>query len=442
MTSPDPSKAAGSGESRRSPLGRALRRVFPHGWWKILLACAAVTAALAFLTEWRAGHEYESASLVRVEPARTDLFGAGIDRGQFDHFLQTQVELIRSPSVLSGALAADPKVGSTALLRGVSDPEAELRARLKVGILPGTYLIRVSILTPEPRDGPLIINGVIRKYREVATAWSSAKNEHQIRRLEEYSAGLHARIKEKEKQWIELARKPDVDRPPGAGLQVVSIEEYRQVRQRLFELNLKLIETEALLQHREAEVRARAAGVDPEILFQQRVKDALRKDPEIAALMVEIDELQRKVELAAARARSQADPSRVQMSQQLQEMKTQLRDLVDRKREELVAQGVHEDSSLHDLNVELDSLRVLKSCYEKLLPQLRPPQEQEGADEVRRTLVREDLAKLREMRDAVEKQIEQLRFDSQGEARITEIDPARPNPTPIQRPWQRWFAPR
>ena len=55
---------------------------------------------------------------------------------------------------------------------------------------------------------------------------------------------------------------------------------------------MKLIETEALFKNRKAELSAREAGVDPELLVQKRIKDALRKDPEIASLMKEIEQIQ------------------------------------------------------------------------------------------------------------------------------------------------------
>jgi hypothetical protein len=92
------------------------------------------------------------------------------------------------------------------------------------------------------------------------------------------------------------------------------------------------------------------------------------------------------------------------------------------------------------LKAQIDSLKLFKSTYEKLLPQLRLLNDQQGADEVKMTLVREDLARYREMQAPVEKRIEQLKFDSQGEARINEIDPAKRNPTPIRDNRQMLFA--
>jgi hypothetical protein len=452
MDSDDEPKPTVHVAPRRYRISQAMLRVLPNHWGKILVTWTVLTAGLGFLIYLRVKPIYESSCLLRVEPAGPDLFGLGTESEAFVHLLQTQVELIRSPSVISSAIAADPKLNDTALLRGVSDPEAELRGRLQVGVLPGTYLIRVALRTPKPEDGPVIIGAVVQKYRAVAIAWSNDKHALQIKRLEKYSDELWTRIKEKETEWIELARKPmaDLQRAAplsgdGSGLPVggskgVTIDEYRQIRQRLFDTNLKLIETEALLKKRQDELSARTAGADPELLAERRVQDALRNDPAVAELMKNIDALQRKAEAAKYRAGSPSDPSLVHLSRQLEDLKKDLRDLINRKREELVLQLPDEDPSLRALNDQIDSLKFLKSIYQKLLPQLRVSNAQEKADEVRLALLREDLASFREMRSAVEKRIEQLTFDSQGEARINEIDPARENRTPIKDARRKLFA--
>ena len=72
---------------------------------------------------------------------------------------------------------------------------------------------------------------------------------------------------------------------------------------------MKLIEAEALLKNRKAEIKARDAGVDPELLVQKRIKDALRKDPEIASLMKEIEQVQRKVDMAKLSNANSGRPS-------------------------------------------------------------------------------------------------------------------------------------
>ena len=143
---------------------QAMLRVIAHHWWKILAIWAVLTAGLVFAINKRVKPTYESSSLLRIEPANRDLFNLGLNSAEaFDPFLQTQVELIRSPNVLSAALT-NKKVATTTLVREAKDPESELRSQLQVGIMAGTYLIRVALTSLEPEDGPVIVNEVVARY--------------------------------------------------------------------------------------------------------------------------------------------------------------------------------------------------------------------------------------------------------------------------------------
>jgi capsular exopolysaccharide synthesis family protein len=458
--------APGGGGAGPINLGQVMIRVIVHHWWKILAIWAVLTAGAGAIIWRNVKPTYESASLLRVEPAGPNLFGTGVEPEAFSHFLETQVELIRSPAVVSSAIASDPRVAGTALLRESRDPESELRGRLQVAILGGTYLIRVGLTTSDPNDGPTIIESVVKAYLVVANTWSNEKNRSQISRLEKYSLELSGKIDEKRDEWIQFAQRGIVDlqsagaaasavgaqpaTPGGDGSRLphvvpqrVSADEYRRVRDQLFTLNMQLIETEALLRTREDEIKAQAAGIDPEELLRRRKKDALRRDPDIAALMKTMEQTQQKIELATYRARSRSDPSLVHMQRQLDDMRRDLRALCERKSEELDAafrtQGVGNES-LQQLSAQIGSMRARKRSYEELLPRLKLLNEQEGTDTVKLALVREDLASFREMRASVEKRIEQLRFDSQAEARINEIDPAKASLAPIKDSRRKYMA--
>jgi capsular exopolysaccharide synthesis family protein len=426
---------------------QAMLRVFAHHWWKVLVIWAVLTAGLAFAINVRVKPTYESASLLRVEPANRDLFGPGLYAAEvFDHFLQTQVALIQSPNVLNAAVI-DKDVAGTALIRQAKDPENELRARLQVFVLGGTYLIRVGLTSQQPEDGPVIVNAVVKAYLNVAALWSGEQYKSQIKRLNEYKLELTDRVEQQKKIWLDLAGRSTDDLVDStrsmaapttptnsAGAQAgkanqVTLEEYRQVREQLFATNMKLIETEALFKNRQAEINARMAGVDPDVLFQKRMKEALRKDPEIAQLMKEIDQVQRRVEMADYRTRAPSDPSLVHLRRQLDALKQDLHDLAARKQEELGGQirelGV-EGATLQELTGQIESMKIRKSSYDKLLNQLELATKKEATVSAQIALVREDLTSLRDMRMSVEKRMEQLEFDSRGEARINQIDPARP----------------
>ncbi len=196
-----------------------------------------------------------------------------------------------------------------------------------------------------------------------------------------------------------------------------SLDEYRQVRARLFDTNMKLIETEALYKHQEAEIKARNPGDDPELMALKRMRDALRKDPEIASLMKEIEQVQRKVDMANYRTRTRSDPQLAQPSRQLEAMKQDLRDLIARKQEELTKKARDEDTgdaSLRELKGQIDSLKARKSSYEKLLSQIQVSPRRPGTDPEGAALIRQDLTAFKEKKAFVEKWIEQLKNDARA----------------------------
>jgi len=441
LPAPLPPPAGAAPRPRR--IGQAIRRVIPHHWGKILVLWLVLTGGLVFMINKRIKPRYESTSILRIEPASRDLFGLGLNSSEsFDAFLQTQVELIRSANVLSAALT-DERVAGTTLVREAKDPESEIRARLQVGVVEGTYLIRVALTSLEPEAGPVIVNEVVRKYINVAADWSDKKNRFQIARLNEYKRDLNARVERQEKVWLGLAEQSiielidstramapsgDGSKFPRARQDLASLDEYRQVRERLFETNLKLMETEALFKNRTAELEALEAELDPQVLAQRRIKAALHKDPEIVSKMKEIDQAQRKADMAEVRAGNRTDPSLVPLARELETLKQDLREFIAWKQEELTLLHAAEDPLLHELRGQIESLKVRKDTYERLVSKLQVTNQYEGSVTARMTLAREDLSTLREMRMSVDKRIEQLEFDSRGEARIQCIEEAK-------RPW-------
>jgi hypothetical protein len=93
---------ASLGHSRRpGRLVPALRRVLAGHWGKILVIWALVTVGLVFVIHNRIHPAYESFSLLRIEPPAGVLFKPGANPAtEWEPFLRTQVELIRSAPVL------------------------------------------------------------------------------------------------------------------------------------------------------------------------------------------------------------------------------------------------------------------------------------------------------------------------------------------------------
>lgn len=442
--------AAAASEAGSLNLVYAILRVIAHHWWKILAIWAVLTAGLVYLIFTQVRPMYETSSLLRVEPSNRDLFNLGLNSSEvFDHFLQTQVQLMTSPNVLTGALNSKA-VSETAIVREAGeDAESVLKGKLAAGVVPGTYLIKVSLTLPDPKEAATIVNEVVRVYLEVAGDWSTNKNKYQIDSLQEYNRVLSAKVKERQDAWLALAGKGNVDLVevpaaaagggstlPQAMPSKVSVSEYQQAREQLFRTNMDLIEAEALYNTRKAEIAARGAGVDPDTLLTKRVDDALRKDPEILGLIPRVEQARQRIAEVAYTVRSKYDPARRTVERSTRLLEEQYFQLLEQKREELTNQFREEGTenpmtALHGLAEQIDAMKVRKASYENLLRKIEVSNREQGTDAVQVALVRDDYTTLKEMLISVEKRIEQLQFDARGEARINQISQARENGSPI-----------
>jgi len=423
-------------------IGQTILRTFVHHCWKILVIWVVLTAGLAYMIQVKIEPLYETYSQLQVEPPSQDLFGLGLSSEQpFAPFLQTQVQLLTSPSVLSPTLL-NPKVPATSLLRDAEDMESELRKRLQVGVIPGTFIVRVGMYTPHPEEAALIINEVVKEYLKVARTWSSKKNETQIASLTAYNAELTAKFDAVKNDWLELAKNSNIDlvepTPASAGgssLPVampskISLDHYRQVREQQFQITMELIQAEAMLSNRQAESDARSAAANPELFQKKRIEEAFHRIPEVAALLPKIEQARHRVNDVSHLARFKSDPARASAERQLSTLTRRLNELWNQKRDDLAldvrAHGTGTaDDDVRELTEQIAEMKIRKANYDKLLETKGKQDREQGTDAVKVALIREDLASLRLMKESVSKRIEQLLFDSRGEARINLLDPAR-----------------
>lgn len=418
-------------------------RALTRHWWKLLAAWAVVSTGLIYLIAIKIKPTFESYSVLRVEPARLDLYGVGLHASEgFGQFLQTQVELVRSPNVLDAALRKS-EVYALSIVRSAEDPEAELQRLLQVGIVPGTYLIKVSITSPTPAEASVIIKAVVEAYLKTADEWTDGMSSKQLKSLESYQDELQRQVLEKQNEWLALASKGNIElvNDEGSGQssglprpsnERITLDEYKRVREQLFQVSLELVETEALLNARRAELKLDASKSDPALRLQRRVREAFKADPEVAQVYQQIEKLQRRHEEIMRLARLRSDPAIAHAERQLRALVARHRQLWDAKYEELVARFQEETdpsdpaSGPRELAERVEMLKIRRTNFEKILSQLKLTNTQEGTDAVKVALVREDLSSLKGMVEAVGRRIEQLKFEARGEARISKIDETRP----------------
>jgi uncharacterized protein involved in exopolysaccharide biosynthesis len=89
------------------------------------------------------------------------------DDAEFDTFRATQIEILRSKSLLTRAVR-DPSVAQVTFLARKHDPVDWLQKHLKIDYPNDAELLRVRLFTSEPEEGVKIVNAVINTYfREV-----------------------------------------------------------------------------------------------------------------------------------------------------------------------------------------------------------------------------------------------------------------------------------
>ncbi|QDV34553.1 GumC domain-containing protein [Tautonia plasticadhaerens] len=161
------------------------------------------------------GGDDRTSSLLRIETDPANPFSVGRpDREEVDALLQTQVQLITSPSVLTVA-ASDREVSSLEFVKRSGDAVEAIRDHLEVRILEGSSLVEVASRGLPPDEGAIVVNAVVDAFLREDATWADARNRNSIMRLEAYREELETKV-EALSQSLDDARRTSVapDRPP------------------------------------------------------------------------------------------------------------------------------------------------------------------------------------------------------------------------------------
>jgi polysaccharide biosynthesis transport protein len=193
-----------------SPRPGLLRRTLHRHWKGLLVVWLLGSTALMALAYLNIRPNYKAYSLLRVEPTSNNLFGVNTNAETFDVFLNTQVQLIIRPKVLAAA-GTNSKVAAIGRIQAAGDVVQELRKSVTVGIVPNTYLIEVSAISPDPLESQVIVDAVVEAYLDTNSEWSDGMIRTQTKNLETYLRDLQNQTDELERKWKDLVAKGDID---------------------------------------------------------------------------------------------------------------------------------------------------------------------------------------------------------------------------------------
>ena len=184
------------------------RRTFRRFWPRVLLQGLILSTALASMVYVLTDRpDYEATCLIRVNPPRVGLAGMepylefwGL---KFSEYLATQVQLVTSPDVFDAA-AADPATAKIPGLAGAVDRGAYLRDRVRAGVIPNSYLIRVVARSESAAEAVTIADVVTDAYLRAVQRWSDGMTLTRIKSLQARQKEIEVRKSEKEQRLLAL----------------------------------------------------------------------------------------------------------------------------------------------------------------------------------------------------------------------------------------------
>ena len=366
-----------------------VRRLARHGW-RIAALWLVGSAFAVYLISSLVEPTYEAASLLRIEPAQVQLFAAGDGPGaaqerSLQSYLQTQVEILKSDSVLEDAITT-PTVVNLPRIKHSEDPTTELKNDLAVEIVGrGTYLIRVALASRIPSDAAVIVNAVVDTYMKQHMRYHHSSNSDLKKSLETELAKLEKEIDAKTAELKKLAAMGslgDARRRPAA---------------------------QAEENHADPAVQPAVRVVTAEQLA--RLTDRL--------IQVELDLIDAEARLEAARLARDQDRAKLSRPQAQPDKQATPRPTPD-------GPSLVSDEKLRELEAAVDEAKRRKIGYAQYIEKLTVESTNQKNDTVSYKLAEQDLLALKRMQGLIQEKLRQLDFEiGEDRLRVTLVDRAR-----------------
>ena len=428
-----------------SPLSvRTILRGTRRYWFLVLMLWIVGSAGIGALVYMKVKPSYMAFSRIRIEPATNDLYGVRTNGETFETFMNTQVQLITSPNVLTAA-GMNSKIVPLQRIQTAGDVVQELRKSVNVGVLPGTYLIDVSMTSADNHEAMLIVNAVVDAYLDTNDEWSNGTTRNQIKNLETYQRDLQNQIDYQETQWKELVAKGDVDANDAkkqnerrgeedeSRRSTISIEQYKQAQAKLNDITFELATAQAILETAKlaaSRVSKNPSVVDDKSMMERRIVQKFRNDPEVAELGRQLLAAEKSVIEVERVSKDVTDPAVRKTRAKLDGLQKHYQDLWEGKsqslREEFEQGGpgnLSPEMEVKEAQDKVNQLKASQTALRQTSKDIEVRVTKIAVDSVTIQLILDKRSSLKSMHEAVSRRLEQLKYESKGETRIRRVDP-------------------
>ena len=186
------------------PIGQRQQGITPkfalhvlRNWWKIATPAGLLLAAIAVgIVWWSFEKQYEATTWLQIKSQQPFLAFAPSqgERGAGDRFVQTQIEMIRSPLVLAPVIGR-PEAAGVPEFQGEDDRVGWLAENVKVSPVGKSELFKISTVCTNAKDSAWIVNAVAHEYLLLLGQDESQRSQEVINTLKEEEDIRDAEVK-------------------------------------------------------------------------------------------------------------------------------------------------------------------------------------------------------------------------------------------------------
>ena len=346
----------------------------------------------------------------------------------------------------------NPSVVKLPVITESKDPKVDLRKKITVENIDGTYLIRVALELADGEHAATIVNTVVDAYLRQNNEFNRSNNMNLQKSLQAQLDKLEREIKEKKEELDKLvqdgkvvlgkpplnpnALKNDNDQTLQPTFSSLTEEQLQRTISEMLRTDLDLIEAQSLLEVLEKqqaenqanqEDNAQRSQQDDEQL-KDRIREEFQKDPGVVALIGEIKETREQLDRARAVARLPNDPARRAAEKQHKKLTEEYAELWEGKYDEIkkrlqVAVGTSQSpEAINELRIKVASLKKKRESQARMLDAVKVESKTTSSDTFNAMLLNHELSSLMTRDDQVKKNLAQLQFEALQE--VFQVDPA------------------
>jgi len=409
-------------------------------WWKAALPAgvvlALVGAAVVLATFEK---QYEASAWIRIEQRAPFVAFPLEDDDRTDAYVETQVQLLRSPKVLQAVML----VAGVAQVREIAeqrDPVRWLQSQIRVKVVGKSELHTVSFQCSDPKAAALVVNAVMRSYFKLRDEEEAGRVKGILETLKEEEANLAQTVNRLRSEANALAKSLT-----GKDLFLALPEQVVDRSRPFADSEARLIAAQVEVTMLEAELKAlEDVQAQPQEGVAASVVDkAVLDDHQVMKQTALIQELNARLsELELRAAKGKADPAYQKLAKEVAEQSRKLDDLKltvgQQAKEQLKAtRGARHDEQVAELQLKLARRRTERDLWRDNIEAEKAKElkaaGKSGEDILNLKFKQEELARTEKLRDVIAERALQLKTEQNAPPRVRALDDPVPPPTePVQ----------